>query len=77
MKVWLNVTEAAEYAGVCRDTIYTACERRELDHARIGGRRAIRVKPAWIDRWLERHARAAVPTCAQAEGGSTYGTDRA
>jgi hypothetical protein len=24
MKVWLNVTEAAEYAGVSRDTIYTA-----------------------------------------------------
>jgi excisionase family DNA binding protein len=60
MKIWLNVAEAAEYAGVSRDTIYTACERRELDHARIGGRRAIRVKPAWIDAWLERHARHAV-----------------
>jgi excisionase family DNA binding protein len=39
MKTWLNVAEAAEYAGVSRDTIYTACE-----HARIGGRRAIRLK---------------------------------
>ena len=29
MKIWLNVAEAAEYAGVSRDTIYTACERRE------------------------------------------------
>ena len=27
MKLWLNVREGAEYAGVCRDTIYTACER--------------------------------------------------
>ena len=27
MKIWLNVAEAAEYAGVSRDTIYTACER--------------------------------------------------
>jgi excisionase family DNA binding protein len=57
MKIWLNVAEAAEYAGVSRDTIYTACERREIHHARIGGRRAIRLKPEWIDAWLERHAR--------------------
>jgi excisionase family DNA binding protein len=56
MKLWLNVAEAAEYARVSRDTIYTACERREIHHARIGGRRAIRLKPEWIDAWLERHA---------------------
>ena len=29
MKLWLNVTEAAEYTGLSRDTIYTACERRQ------------------------------------------------
>ena len=57
MKPWLNVSEAAEYAGVSRDTIYTACERHELDHVRVSGRRAIRLKPAWIDAWLEQHAR--------------------
>ena len=57
MKSWLTVAEAAEYSGVSRDTIYTACERAELRHARIGGRRSIRVKPVWIDEWLERHAR--------------------
>ena len=45
MKTWLTVSEGAEYAGVSRDTIYTACERRELHHARIGGRRSIRLKP--------------------------------
>lgn len=50
----------AAYAGVSRDTIYTACERRELRHARIGGRRAIRIKPEWIDAWLERHARGSI-----------------
>jgi excisionase family DNA binding protein len=49
MKIWLNVSEGAEYAGVCRDTIYTACERGELHHIRIGGRRAIRLKREWID----------------------------
>ena len=49
MKIWMNVAESAEYAGVSRDTIYTACERNELRHARIGGRRAIRIKAEWID----------------------------
>jgi excisionase family DNA binding protein len=57
MKTWFTVAEGAEYSGVSRDTIYTACERGELRHARVGGRRAIRLKPAWIDAWLERHAR--------------------
>ena len=56
MKTWLSVGEGAEYAGVSRDTIYTACERKELRHARISGRRSIRLKPEWIDAWLERHA---------------------
>jgi excisionase family DNA binding protein len=59
MKTWLTVAEGAEYAGLSRDTIYTACERRELGHARVGGRRAIRLKAEWIDAWLERHAPAA------------------
>src|SRR5438067_7521595 len=71
MKTWLTVAEGAEYSGVSRDTIYTACERRELRHARIGGRRAIRLKPEWIDAWLERHtedardSRIAPPTATQ------------
>ena len=56
MKPWLKGGEGAEYAGVSRDTIYTACERKELRHARISGRRSIRLKPEWIDAWLERHA---------------------
>lgn len=57
MKLRLNVTEGAEYAGVCRDTIYTACERGELRHVRIGDRRAIRLKREGIDEWFERHTR--------------------
>jgi excisionase family DNA binding protein len=62
MRTRLTVAESAEYAGVSRDTIYTACERGELHHARIGGRRSIRVKAQWIDAWLERHARGAEHT---------------
>jgi excisionase family DNA binding protein len=56
MKAWLTVAEAAQFAGVSRDTIYTACERREIRQVRVGGRRAIRLRPEWIDAWLERHA---------------------
>ena len=56
MKAWLTVGEGAEYANVSRDTIYTACERGELRCARVSGRRSIRLRPAWIDAWLERHA---------------------
>ena len=58
MKTWLTVIEAAGYSGPSRDTIHSACER-ELRHARVGGRRAIRLKPEWIDAWLEQHARGA------------------
>jgi len=52
---WLTVAEGADYAGLCRDTIYTACERGELRHVRVGGRRAIRLRTEWIDGWLEQH----------------------
>jgi excisionase family DNA binding protein len=62
MKTWLSVAEGAEYSGVSRDTIYTACERREIRHARVGGRRIIRLRPEWIDAWLEQHARGAEPS---------------
>ena len=59
MKKWLTVAEGAAYSGVSRDTIYTACERSELRHARVGGRRAIRLRREWIDAWLEQHTRGA------------------
>ena len=73
MNLWLNVADAAEHAGVCRDTIYTAVERGELRHVRIGGRRSIRVKAQWLDEWLERHTRAASaasPSDRQADVGA-------
>ena len=54
---WLTVAGAAGYATLSRDTIYTACERGELRHVRVGGRRAIRLRSEWIDAWLERYAR--------------------
>jgi excisionase family DNA binding protein len=56
MKLWLNVTEGAEYAGVCKDLIYDACAAGQIRHIRVGGRRAIRMKRESIDAWFERHA---------------------
>jgi excisionase family DNA binding protein len=55
-KTWLTVQDAATYAAVSSDTIYTACERAELRHVKVGGRKAIRFRSEWIDEWLERHA---------------------
>ena len=54
---WLTVKEAADHASLSADSIYTACERGELRHARVGGRRTIRLRPEWIDAWLEQHTR--------------------
>ena len=54
---WLTVKEAADYASLSTDTIYTACEGAELRHARVSGRRTIRLRTEWIDAWLERHIR--------------------
>jgi excisionase family DNA binding protein len=72
MKLWLNVAEGAEYAGVCRDLIYDACAARRIHHIRVGGRRAIRLKREWLDAWLEKHAVVAqdVPPRARPAAGA-------
>jgi excisionase family DNA binding protein len=60
-RAWLTVGEGAAHAGVSKDTVYTACERGELHHVRISGRRSIRLRAEWIDAWLERYSRATAP----------------
>jgi excisionase family DNA binding protein len=59
VRAWLRVAEAADYANLSADTIYTACERGELQHVRVGGRRSIRTRAQWIDAWLEKYTRGA------------------
>lgn len=57
---WLTVKEAADHAGLSSDTLYTAVERGEVKHTRVGGRRTIRLKAEWVDDWLERFTREPV-----------------
>ena len=50
---WLTLKEAAAYARCGTRIAYQAIRRGELRHVRVGGRKEIRVKAAWIDAWLE------------------------
>ena len=56
---WLRVAEAAGHAQVSTDTIYDACLTGQLQHARVSGRRSIRILAEWVDQWLLRTAQAA------------------
>jgi excisionase family DNA binding protein len=49
---WLRVADAAERTRLSEWSIYQAISRGELTHRRLGGRRAIRLKPEWVDAWL-------------------------
>ena len=53
---WLTAVQAAAYAQVSRKTVYRAVEAASLRAARVGGRRSLRFKAAWIDEWLEANA---------------------
>ena len=60
MKPWLRVAEAAEYTGLSRDTIYTACERGRAS-ARACRRTTKDSPEAPMDRRVARAARAGRP----------------
>lgn len=57
---WLTVKEAADRVRLSEWSIYQACERNEIRHIRVGGRRTIRLTPAAIDDWLLQHERGPV-----------------
>ena len=49
--------EAAQRVGVYVETIYDACKTGGLKHARIGGRRSIRIQAEWLDDWMSEFIR--------------------
>jgi excisionase family DNA binding protein len=59
--VWLTVPEAAARARVSRRIIYAEVRAGRLRAARVGGRRSLRFRPAWVDEFLDQSARAATP----------------
>jgi excisionase family DNA binding protein len=50
---WLTRDQAAAYAHVSPGTIRREVRARRLQCARVGGRRSMRFKRAWVDAWLE------------------------
>ncbi|RWZ59862.1 DNA-binding protein [Halobacillus fulvus] len=46
----MTVLEAAEYLGVCKDTIYTMVRTKEIPHFRL--RRRIFFSQETIDAWI-------------------------
>jgi excisionase family DNA binding protein len=53
---WLTVAEAAQRARCGVKTVYREVQVGRLRAARIGGRRELRLRPEWVDAWLEQAA---------------------
>jgi excisionase family DNA binding protein len=53
---WLTVAEAAQRARCGVKTVYREVRADRLRAARIGGRRELRLRPEWVDAWLEQTA---------------------
>ncbi len=50
--VWLTVAEAAQRARCGTKLIYREVNAGRLQAVRVGGRREIRLRAAWLDDWL-------------------------
>jgi excisionase family DNA binding protein len=53
---WRTVKEAAQRAKTGARLIYREVKAGRLKAARVGGRRELRLRDEWIDRWLEETA---------------------
>lgn len=53
---WLTVREAAQRARCGLKVLYREVAAGRLRAARIGGRRELRFRAAWVDEWLDRTA---------------------
>ncbi len=51
---WLVVKEGAKRGRCGERLIYREIRAGRLRAARVGGRREYRLRPEWVDEWLER-----------------------
>jgi excisionase family DNA binding protein len=49
---WMDVREAATYARCGTRSIYVAVRQKQLQAAKLGGRRELRFTKNWLDFWL-------------------------
>jgi excisionase family DNA binding protein len=50
---WWRVRDAARHARCGPKIIYRAVASGQLRAVRLGGRRELRLRPDWVDSWLE------------------------
>lgn len=50
---WLKLLQCAERVQVHEATLRREIQRGRLRHARVGGRKSIRIRASWVDAWLE------------------------
>lgn len=50
---WLTLSQAARRLQLHEATLRRAIQRKQLRHARVGGRKSIRLRASWCDAWLE------------------------
>ena len=58
---WMTVVEAALYLRCGKDLIYQGVHAGGLKHVRIGGRKDLRFRRPWLDKWYERSAHVNEP----------------
>jgi excisionase family DNA binding protein len=53
---WLTARQAAERAQVSESTLLRELRAGRCRGVKVGGRRTWRLRPAWVDEWLERQS---------------------